>query len=185
MDDSLRSTTPVTGAGGFAGRAPAQRHEQRGASAPSEPERAADRVDVDAAVAVARRVLRERVLARTRERLELGDGVQAPEFAEAIDAEPVAAFVGRLLSAQNQLAAPRAQPWGSTRVRQALDDALRDGAAEAIELLAADPRDPGGAAVVADALAEYARRLAQLAADETVGPTGDGPADEPAGGPVR
>ncbi len=169
MADSLQSPTPVTGAGGFAGRAPGQWPDARGGSAPTapEPERAADRVDVEASPAVARRVLRERVLARTRQQLELADSVHVPEFAEAIEAEPVAAFVGRLLSAQNQLAAHRSA-WGAARVRAALDTGLRQGAAEALDVLAGDVRDQAGAgafAVVADSLVEYGRRLAARAGD--------------------
>jgi hypothetical protein len=173
MADSLRSPTPVSAAGGFAGRAPQQRHEPRAGSAPSAPdaERAADRVDVESSAAVARLVLRERVLARTRERLELGDGVHTPAFAQVIEAEPVGAFVGRLLSAQNQLAAHRLPEWGPGRVRTALDDGFRAGAGEALDVLAADARDSAGAAaVVADVLAEYGRRLAALA--DAPGPGG-------------
>jgi hypothetical protein len=182
MADSLRSPTPVSAAGGFAGRAPGQRQEPRVAIAasPSDGERAADRVDVGGSAAVARRVLRERVLARTRRWLELDDGVHTQEFAEAIEAEPVGAFVGRLLSAQNQLGAHRLAAWGAIRVRAALDHGLREGAAEALDVLTADARDAAGAAaVVADVLAEYGRRLATLA-DEAAGHAAPGaPRDEP------
>lgn len=162
MADSLRSTTPVSAAGGFAGRAPTF-EERHGPSQPAVPQRAADRVDVEGAALVARRVLRERVMARTREGLELTDGEHGVAFAEAIETEPVAQFLGRLLSAQNQLAAWRLPTWGGPKVRRALDAALRQGATEALDLLTADGRDDGTAAnVVAEVLADYGRRLAAL-----------------------
>ncbi|MBL8755455.1 MAG: hypothetical protein JNK15_19300 [Planctomycetes bacterium] len=111
-------------------------------------------------------MLRERVLASTRERLELA-GEHVPVFAEAIETEPVGAFVGRLVSAQNQLGAKRLPAWGASRVRRALDEALHAGVAETLELLR-DGGDQGdGAAVVAEALAEYGRRLRDASADVT------------------
>jgi hypothetical protein len=51
-----------------------------------------------------------------------------------------------------------------TETRSLLDAALREGVAEVMEMLAADPVDGAvGCAVVADVLAEYGRRLANLA----------------------
>lgn len=166
MADSLRSTTPVSGAGGFAGRAPAEPPAKPALAPVTMRQAGGDRIEVSQGVALARRVLRERVLTRTRTGLELAEGEHVPTFAEVIDDEPVSLFVDRLLSAQNQLGARRQAAWGAARVRRALDAALRDGAAEAIDLLVRDGRDDGAAAaLVADVLAEYARRLAALAAD--------------------
>ncbi len=161
-DDPLRSPGPVHALGGFPGRAPAdlsRRPHPRERAA----ERAVDRVSIHGAAVIAGRLLRERVLAQTRLSLALGEGGVGPEFAEVIEGEPVAAFLGRLLSAQNQLAARRAGVWPERRLRRRLDRALRAGAAETLELLAADGRDAAGAAIVAEVLAEYARRLAALA----------------------
>lgn len=159
MADSLHGTPAVSSAGGFAQRTPERRPlaavRRDAGQAPQQ-----DQVSVTAAATVARRVLRERVLARTRSRLELVDESSAPAFAEVIDLEPAAAFLGRLLSAQNQLAARRAGQWGVLRIRASLDQALREGAQETIELLAADPLHTEGVVVVAEVVAEYARRLA-------------------------
>jgi hypothetical protein len=162
-DESVRSPGPVNALGGFAGR-PAQdvpRREPR----PGSGHRAAggDRVNLHAAAAVALALLRQRVLARTRALLELGEGPTGPEFAEVTEGEPVPVWLGRLLSAQNQIAARRAGDWPADRVRRACDQALHDGAAETLDMLAADGADDAAAIqVVAEALAEYARRVAAL-----------------------
>ncbi|MCK5940906.1 MAG: hypothetical protein KAI24_02955 [Planctomycetes bacterium] len=114
---------------------------------------------------IARRLLRERVLARTRELLELRDGEFVPTWAEAVDAEPVEAFLGRLLGAQNQLAALRVRALPQPELRRRLDEALRTGVAEVVEMLARDGDDAHGLAaveVVSAVLAEYGRRLAEL-----------------------
>ncbi len=164
MADPLHGTPAVSGVGGFAQRTPERRPltaiRRDAGHAPQQ-----DQVSVAAAATVARRVLRERVLTRTRTRLELTDEHPAQEFAEVIDLELPAAFLGRLLSAQNQIAALRAGQWPVPRIRAALDQALREGAQEAIELLAADPQHTEGVVVVAEVIAEYARRLAALAGE--------------------
>lgn len=163
MSDSVRSTAPVNASGGFAERSGEQFARRRAPAAPPPAARPGDSVVLLGAQARARRLLRERVLARTRERLGFGDGdgEQLPHFAEAVDSESIADFLGRLLSAQNQLAGRRAAALGAAAARQALDEALRDGAMEAAEILAADAASGGAAvAVVAEALEEYARRLA-------------------------
>ena len=88
-----------------------------------------------------------------------------PSFAEDVDAEPLAAFVGRLPGAQNQLAALRVRELDKPELRHRLDEAMREGTAEVIEMLSRDPQDEHAIAaveVVADALAEYGRRLAEL-----------------------
>ncbi|MBX3464936.1 MAG: hypothetical protein KF830_17345 [Planctomycetes bacterium] len=160
-DDVVRSPGPVGPLGGFAGRSPADLPRRR-ATRPDEGARAVDRASIHLGAAVATQLLRERVLAATRRLLDLDASAGGPEFAEVAAGEPVAAFLGRLLSAQNQLAARRAGQWSVRRVRRALDRALQAGAAEALELLSGD--DGGGREVVAAVLAEYARRLAALAA---------------------
>lgn len=163
MSDPLRSAAPVTASGGFADRPkdPPRRHAS-GLPAPAA-SRPHDEVLVAAASARARRLLRERVLARTRQRLGLEEGESGHAFAEAVDAESVDDFLGRLLSAQNQLGAFKARELGGVAVRQALDGALRDGASEAAEMLAGDAATGGAAvAVVAEVLEAYARRLAAM-----------------------
>jgi hypothetical protein len=166
MADSLHSTPPVSAAGGFAGRTP--RPPQKQAPAAVVPGgRDAERATAAERGAVARRVLRERVLACTRELLGVDGHDGAPVFAEAIDTEPVEQFVGRLLSAQNQLAARRVAEWGTARVRRTLDAALRQGAEEAIELLSTAGRNDGqGVLVVAEVMVEYGRLLATLGPNE-------------------
>lgn len=177
MADSLRTAAPASAVGGFAGRPPGQWPEQPPRPREREPRPAdvADEVSLSlgqGAVA-ARRLLRERVLARTREQLELG-GAEAPAgpaFAEQVETETVAAFVGRLLSAQNQLAGARAGVWEPARVRAGLDAALRRGLEEALEWTAA--AEPGAPAATAELLAiaaEYARRLAAAGADADAPP---------------
>jgi hypothetical protein len=89
----------------------------------------------------------------------------------------VPAFLGRLLSAQNQLAGRRAGTWSAERVRAAVGQGLQEGAAETLELLAADGPDEGAAmALVGDVLAEFGRRLAALV-DEL--PPDQVPPDQP------
>lgn len=163
MSDPLRSAAPVSASGGFADRPkePPRRHAA-GLPPPSTP-RPHDEVVLAATAGRARRLLRERVLARTRQRLGLGEGDAVHVFAEDVDAESVDDFLGRLLSAQNQLGALRARALGPAPLRMALDGALRDGATEAAEMLAGDVATGGAAvAVVAEVLEAYARRLAAL-----------------------
>lgn len=163
MADSLRSTTPIDPAGGFAGRRPKPQQDgqqQDHARRDAEPQRAADRVSREPVSHVARELLRERVLARTRTLLELGDGMAPPVFAEVMHGESVDAFLGRVLSAQNQLVARRGNAMDVRLLRRCLDVALREGVDETIELLRGD--EPG-LSFVAEVMGEYARRLANLA----------------------
>ena len=168
-DHPVRSAGPVSPPGGFTGRSGGQApHRPPGRRA--QPSPAVDRVSLHGAEPVALRLLRERVLACTRVRLELDDAPVGPEFAEVTEGEPAAAFLGRLLSAQNQLAARRAGSWPAAEVRRRCDEALRAGAQETLDLLAADRRDDAAAlAVVAEVLAEYGRRVAALAGDQAEG----------------
>lgn len=164
-DRAVRSAAPVRRVGdpGEQARGGGQGGHGHGRRRPS-----GDQVDVHAAGQVARRLLRERVLAATRAQLELGDGEFVPNFAEALDREPVAAFVGRLLGAQNQLAALRAHAWSPAELRENLDLALRRGVTEVLDMLQQDMLQPDGDAgvdgteFVAQVLGEYGRRLSAL-----------------------
>ena len=170
MSDELSNAAPVGGIGGFPGRNPHDlpKRQGRGPGPDEQQDVPHDAVRVHHASEIARRLLRERVLARTRVHLELEDGEFVPRFSEAVEQEPVGAFLGRLIGAQNQLAALRANAWSPEEVRHALDVALREAVAEVLELLAADHEDHSGtgATFVTDVLAEYARRLAALAGHE-------------------
>jgi len=122
-----------------------------------------DGVELHSGPSMARRMLRERVLARTRESLGLTSHEFVPTFAENVDAEPVAAFLGRLIGAQNQLAALRVRQLAANEIRVRLDRSLRDGVAEVMEMLSSEHRDgAAGCEFVASVLAEYTRRLAEL-----------------------
>lgn len=163
MSDPLRSTAPVSASGGFADRSKEPPRRRAGGLPLPVAQKPHDEVVLAAASGRARRLLRERVLARTRQRLGLGDGEAVHEFAEDVDAESVDAFLGRLLSTQNQLGALRARALGPAPLRAALDGALHDGATEAAEMLAGDAATGGAAvAVIAEVLEAYARRLAAM-----------------------
>lgn len=164
-DSPVRSTSPVPGFTGFPGRSPRDEKAPSHRREEAPPAAAGDRVSVREGAAPALRLLRERVLARTRTAFGLGESVAVPHFAEVLDGEPLPAFLGRLLSAQNQLAACRAPAWPPDRVRAATAEALRVGAEETIDLLLADGPDAGGAvATVVEVLAHFGRRLAAAVA---------------------
>lgn len=167
MAEPLRSTAPVSPTSGFAPRPRGQEASARDPHSPEAERRpdADDRVHVVAGVLAGRLLLRERVLVHTRTRLQLPEHVSVPAFAEAIADESTATFLGRLLSAQNQLAAHRAHDWDGAIVRAAVDAGLRAGAEEACELLAGDGRDPLALAAVAEVLDEYGRRLEAMLAE--------------------
>jgi hypothetical protein len=161
-DNTVHSTSPVGGISGLQGRAqPSQRPPATDSD--SHAPAAEDRVMFRPVASIALRLLRERVLARTRQRLELDEAVVVPVFAEVVEGEPVPKFLGRLLSAQNQLAALRAASWEPVRVREALMIALRQGADETVELLTADGEHVDeGVAIVFEVLAEFERRVAAM-----------------------
>jgi hypothetical protein len=140
--------------------------------------RAAGKVDADGAakagdeVTLCRgrtfglRLLRERVLARSRRRLGLPEQSNLHSFAEVFEREPVAKYLGRLLSAQNHLAALGADSVSPSRVRDALDDALREGAQETLELLTFEVQaDHAALEVVAEVLVEFGKRLSNQLSD--------------------
>ena len=161
--------------GGFAGRAtghtPPPPKKGRDGKEGDESQRAPDRVSVHNLASDVLPLLRERVLVSTRALLAIDEGIAAPEFAEILEGEPVPAFLGRLLSAQNQLAARCSASLPAATVRARCQDALLAGAAETLDLLASNRRaDPAALALVAEVLAEHARRLAALAADTDLPP---------------
>lgn len=163
-DTPIRSASPVPGMPSFSGRAPNQSAQRQPPSVPPRSGSGGDHVALRPAAAVALRLLRERVLACTRVGLGLDDGMASPEFAEVVEGEPAPAFVGRLLSAQNQLAARRAGTVPAKQLRRILADALQRGGEEALDLLSADAAHAeDGVAAIVEALAEFGRRLAALA----------------------
>lgn len=167
MADPLRSTTPVSATSGFAPRSRGQERSAREprAAEPGPRRDADDLVQVAAGALAGRLLLRERVLVHTRARLRLSEHATVPAFAEAIADESTATFLGRLLSAQNQLAAHRAHDLDGAALRAAVDAGLRSGAEEACDLLAGDGRDPVALAAAAEVLVEYGRRLDALPAE--------------------
>jgi hypothetical protein len=162
MADHPLTTSPVPGFTGFPGRSASQPQGQapKRDGQPPAPG-AADRVQVAGGTAIVLQLLRERVLARTRELLQLPPTVTGHTFAEILDGEPVPTFVGRLLSAQNQLAACRVARWPPERLRSALADAVQFGADETVDLLAADaPTSNAAIHLVAEVVQHFDRRLA-------------------------
>jgi hypothetical protein len=161
VDDTLRSASPVQGMAGY-GRYSAQHPHARDAKRDTE-DRAecADAVSLHGGRTLGLRLLRERVLARTRTALGFPAAVASLPFAEITDGEPVGAFLGRLLSAQNLLAGLMAIAAPGAHPRELCDAAFRDGAEETLELLTRDDRpDLAALDVVGEVLAEFARRLA-------------------------
>jgi hypothetical protein len=80
-------------------------------------------------------LLRQRILEHTRRELDLPrHGAAGVEFA-ASEATGAGAFVGRLLSDQNLLAAARRGTWPPARIDAALEHGMTDGLAETLEVL--------------------------------------------------
>lgn len=163
-DNPIESARPVSGMGhAFArhqdvpGGAPTAHHDET--ARPQD-----DRAEVRRGRELALDLLRHRVLAHTRQQLELAPNAPVPEFAEVADGEPIPAFLGRLLSAQNQLAACCHGRFPAAELRRRLDGALQQGADETIDVLV-ENGTADAVAVVVDVLAEYGRRLAALSDD--------------------
>lgn len=157
--DSVGRTDSVPKMGDFAGRQPDQpQSRQHGApeSEAGQTARGHDEVCVRSGAVAALGLLRERVLAATRRDLGIGQ-VSVPVFAEVFDSETVEAFLSRMISDYNQLAALVAT---DATPRSRLSDAFAAGLAETRELLAEVPGD--GPAAVEQAAAEFVRRLAEL-----------------------
>ena len=164
-EDSVRRTAALGSLSGYGTRPqdeprPGARRggqEDEPEAVPSPP---ADTVVVRPGSVAALRLLRERVLANTRDMLGVG-GVVVPVFAEVVGAETTAAFVSRLVSDQNQLAA-RGASAAPSAVRVVLNAAFDAGSAEAAELLAAVPDSAAAQAAVEAARREFGRRIAEL-----------------------
>lgn len=158
-DDSVRRTGSVPTMGGFAGHQGEEslqrRRQQPEAEAEARP-RPDDEVTLHSDATAALRLLRERVLACTRERLGLG-ALHVPAFAEIVEGEAVGAFVSRLLSDQNQLVGHAPAGAGRQHERTA---SFGQGLVETRELLAEAGAEIG--ALLAAVEAEFGRRLAAL-----------------------
>jgi len=163
--DSVQRTGSVPSLKGFAGHHHDESANRRrdGSSEPETPQRGGDEVDVRSDAVAGMQLLRERVLAITRERLALGN-VHVQSFAEVVEGESVGEFLSRLLSDQNQLVGQAVDTTVDGNLQRERDAAFEQGVREARELLAAIG---GQAAVVVDAVAaEFDRRLAALEGDD-------------------
>lgn len=165
-DHNVPSPSPVAGLSGYPGRPlpqpSASPREPAAAAAAVEPPPEGDQVLLHPASSIVLQLLRERILARTRAALGLTGGAAVPEFAEVVATEPLPQFVGRLLSAQNQLAALRRPPLELARSRRMLAEALQLGAQETSELLAGAEHAAEGQALVRAVLVEFGRRLVPI-----------------------
>lgn len=124
------------------------------------PPAAGDRIELSAGETAALQLLRERVLARTRQQLELPEATPAPNFAD-LEGRSLHGYLGRLLSAQNLLAGARAGQWPPDRIRSAIAAAFTGGAVETLELLAAVGKlDEAAHELLAELLADFAARCA-------------------------
>lgn len=162
-EHNVQSPSPVAGLAGYPGRPLPQQQQGPAKEVPqagAEPVAEGDQVLVHAASAIVLQLLRERILARTRVALGLPSSLVVPEFAERVADESLPDFVGRLLSAQNQLAARRLPPFDLARSRRLLAEALQQGAHETTELLAGAEHGAEGQALVRAVLVEFGRRLA-------------------------
>ncbi len=129
-------------------------------AAEARPERRRDRVDLSPAAGAVLQVLRERVLARTRELLGLPPNPGGPGFAALAEDPTPALFLGRLLSEQNLLAAVRAHHWSADRIRAVLSQALTLGAADALDVLQdVDRLDAEAWSAVEAVLVEFRRKV--------------------------
>lgn len=135
VDTPVGATQPVGPDKGHGQPTYGARHAVSSPEAPAEPQRRCDRVDLSPAAEAVLQVLRERVLARTRELLALPPSSGGPGFA-ALEPDPTPAlFLGRLLSEQNLLGSARAHSWAPERVRTAISQAITLGAADALDVL--------------------------------------------------
>lgn len=151
----MQRTGSVLSLGGLAGRHPDQNlpRPRDGSEDENEPT-TRDEVCVRSDAGVALRLLRERVLARTRQRLALGE-VSVPVFFEPVESESIEVFLSRPISDQNQLAGLIANC-----ARSDLHMAFSDGLAETRELLASASEQ--AQSTVELVASEFSRRLALL-----------------------
>ena len=159
FDDSTIGPVAGTQFGGGHGAAgpalpPASNDEERPA-----PRRRLDDVELTEPRRAALRLLRERILERTRLELELPRGA-AVTFAAPGAPDRADVFVGRLLSDQNLLAARRRDRWEAERVDAALETGMTEGLAETLELLHdLDELDAESWGLVNSVLDEFHRKV--------------------------
>lgn len=163
VDSALGDTHPIVPDRGH-GRVPyAPRQGGSGGDHGVEPALRAgrDRVELSTRAAAVLQVLRERVLHHTRTLLEHPETGHPRAFAHADDLDRPAAFLGRLLSDQNLLAAARAGLWAPERIRRVVADAITLGAGDTLDVLHdVDRLDAEAWAAVEAVLLEFRRKLA-------------------------
>jgi hypothetical protein len=154
----ISSTNPVGGRG-----APPPREVPRAphvhAKADSAMPQAVDLFRFAPSRAVILRLLRERVLARTRSLLGLPLPAQPAHFADASELA-VADFVGRVWAEQTQMAALRLHVHPDGQERRTLAEAFELGANETLEMLQDAGRlDAASEDLIAQVLAAFARMV--------------------------
>jgi hypothetical protein len=129
------------------------------------PRRRFDAVELTAPAQAALRLLRERVLDSTRQALELPrPGSCAIHFAEP-PLQRTEAFLGRLLSDQNLLAAPRRGRWPDARIDACLVGAMNRGVEQTLGVLHdLDALDETTWRLVVEVLDEFERKVSGGAA---------------------
>jgi hypothetical protein len=159
VDSAVGGAHPLVPDRGQGQHAYAPRHGEHAASDESK-HRPRDRVDLSTAADAVLAVLRARVLARTRELLDLPLVHAAPDpVPEVLDLEPPQ-FLGHLLSEQNLLAAARAGVWPAERIRTRVRQALTLGAADAIDVLEDAGRlDDAAWQAIESVLVEFRRKM--------------------------
>lgn len=160
VEESVGRTRSVAGMAGFAGRPkdqpPTAQPRRREAETARQGQ---DEVCLHAGEDVALRLLRERVLAATRAAIGV-DHAARPAFAELVDTPEAGDFLGRLIAAQHQLAAPC---HGRPDLRVVLADAFDRGVLETVELL--QDAGPEALAAIERVAAEAADRRGREGGD--------------------
>ncbi|MCA8943756.1 MAG: hypothetical protein KDB80_14430 [Planctomycetes bacterium] len=118
---------PVTGKRPDGGASPVKRREDG-------LERRADRVDLHAPTRIVLDLIRERILTRTREALDVDATRGSVRFVEDTD-QTVRAFVSRLVSEQNMIVSERRAAWPAEELETVVQRATEAGMTEAIEIL--------------------------------------------------
>lgn len=121
--------------------------------------RLTDRVDLTEPQVAALALLRQRVLVRTQQALELPDVPPHPRFHEP--PRPSAeAFLGRLLGEQAQLASARDRDWPADRIQAAVADGMTLGTEDTLEILhELDQLDEACWRLVCGVLAAWAHKV--------------------------
>ena len=150
------------GTGGYGGAA-----AEPDAAAPKARRRRLDQVVLTKPRKAALRLLRERILEATRQALD-SPGSRPQQFgfaASPVDSAEV--YVGRLLSEQNMLAAPRREQWPEHRVAAALETGMTDGLAETMDILHdVGELDAESWGLVCGVLEEFQRKVSAAEASE-------------------